>query len=233
MTARTTRGGRERLRGRSLTTVFIGLLAAGAVLTISFGAGAGTNGPGAQGRARRTTRLLARRPRSKPECEAAGAEARSAPARQCARVHTRAHEPEASPRERAARAHRGRAPDSARRLAARPERRVPALRARGVGGHGAGPRRKHPEIKTYSGRGIDDPTATIHADLSPLGFHASVRSPNGAWYIDPYYHLDQSVYASYYGRDAAGRAARRLRRARRRTRPSSRSTAATTTPPTR
>ena len=59
----------------------------------------------------------------------------------------------------------------------------------------------HPEIKTYSGRGIDDPTATIHADLSPLGFHASVRSPNGAWYIDPYYHLDQSVYASYYGRD--------------------------------
>ena len=64
---------------------------------------------------------------------------------------------------------------------------------------------KHPEIETYSGRGIDDPTATIHADLSPLGFHASVRSPSGAWYIDPYYHLDQSVYASYYGRDVAGR----------------------------
>ena len=28
-----------------------------------------------------------------------------------------------------------------------------------------------------------------------------MRSPNGAWYIDPYYHLDQSVYASYFGRD--------------------------------
>jgi hypothetical protein len=60
---------------------------------------------------------------------------------------------------------------------------------------------KHPEITTYSGTGIDDPRATIHADLSPLGFHASVRSSGGAWYIDPYYHLDQSLYASYYGRD--------------------------------
>src|SRR5262249_13166967 len=36
---------------------------------------------------------------------------------------------------------------------------------------------KHPEIGAFAGRGIDDPKATIHADLSPLGFHASVRSP--------------------------------------------------------
>ena len=60
---------------------------------------------------------------------------------------------------------------------------------------------RHPEIKTYAGRGIDDPAATIRADNSPAGFHASVRSPHGAWYIDPYYHLDDSVYVSYYGRD--------------------------------
>src|SRR3954454_11066501 len=60
---------------------------------------------------------------------------------------------------------------------------------------------RHPEIQTYSGVGIDDSAATIHADLSPLGFHASVRSAGGAWYIDPYYRLDQSVYASYYGRN--------------------------------
>jgi hypothetical protein len=60
---------------------------------------------------------------------------------------------------------------------------------------------KHPEIKTYAGVGIDDPTASIRADTGPLGFHASVRAPGGAWYIDPYYHLDDSVYVSYYGRD--------------------------------
>ena len=60
---------------------------------------------------------------------------------------------------------------------------------------------KHPDIKTYRGRGIDDPTATIRFDLTPLGFHASVRSSQGSWYIDPYYHLDDSLYVSYFGRD--------------------------------
>ena len=60
---------------------------------------------------------------------------------------------------------------------------------------------RHPEITTYAGRGIDDPAATIRADQTPQGFHASVRSPDGAWYVDPYYHLDDSVYITYYGRD--------------------------------
>lgn len=61
----------------------------------------------------------------------------------------------------------------------------------------------HPEIKTYAGRGVDDPTATVRADLTPLGFHASVRSQRGAWHVDPYFHADQSLYASYYGHDVA------------------------------
>ena len=60
---------------------------------------------------------------------------------------------------------------------------------------------KHPDIKTYSGRGIDDRGATIRFDLTPLGFHAAVRGKSGHWYIDPYYHLDQSLYISYFGND--------------------------------
>ncbi|QGZ41927.1 metallopeptidase family M12-like protein [Pseudoduganella flava] len=60
---------------------------------------------------------------------------------------------------------------------------------------------QHPDIKTYKGKGIDDPSATLRMDITPLGLHASVRSPNGGWYVDPYYRLDDSLYASYHARD--------------------------------
>lgn len=56
---------------------------------------------------------------------------------------------------------------------------------------------KHPDIKTYKGQGIDDPSATLRMDVTPLGLHASVRSPRGGYYVDPYYKGDDSVYASY------------------------------------
>ena len=41
----------------------------------------------------------------------------------------------------------------------------------------------HPEIRTFAGRGLDDPRATVALDLTPMGFHASVRGPAGqrAW----------------------------------------------------
>ncbi len=61
----------------------------------------------------------------------------------------------------------------------------------------AGLAAKHPEIKTYRGKGLDDPNATLRMDITPLGLHASVRSPNGGWYVDPYYKDDTSVYAAY------------------------------------
>ena len=60
---------------------------------------------------------------------------------------------------------------------------------------------KHPDIATYSGRGVDDPAATIRASLTPLGFNASVRSPDGIWYIDPFYVGDDGVHISYFTRD--------------------------------
>src|SRR5262245_28837196 len=62
---------------------------------------------------------------------------------------------------------------------------------------------RHPQIHTYSGLGLTDNAATIHADLTPLGFHASVRSARGTWYIDPYFiGRAPTPYASYYARDA-------------------------------
>jgi hypothetical protein len=62
---------------------------------------------------------------------------------------------------------------------------------------------RHPEIKTYRGKGLDDRNATLRMDITPLGLHASVRSPNGGWYVDPYYRNDTSVYAAYSRADLA------------------------------
>ena len=67
----------------------------------------------------------------------------------------------------------------------------------------AGLAAKHPEIKTYAGKGIDDPNASLRMDITPLGLHASVRTPKGAWYVDPQTALDDSVYNSYHSRDLA------------------------------
>jgi len=66
---------------------------------------------------------------------------------------------------------------------------------------------KFPTIKTYSARGIDDPTARARLDLTPLGFHAQVFSARGGYYIDPYWRNDRQHYASYFVRDysAAGK----------------------------
>jgi len=75
----------------------------------------------------------------------------------------------------------------------------------------AGLAAKHPEIKTYGGQGLDDPTASVVADTSPLGLHAAVRSADGAWYVDPYYKdAAQDVYVSYFTRDVEEDAAEKF-----------------------
>src|SRR5688572_24486791 len=43
-----------------------------------------------------------------------------------------------------------------------------------------------PEFRTYTGQGIDDPTATTRFGWTELGFHAIVVSASGTTYIDPY-----------------------------------------------
>jgi hypothetical protein len=59
---------------------------------------------------------------------------------------------------------------------------------------------RHPDIKTYVGR-LESGThaVSIRLDVTPQGFHASVRGSGPAWYIDPAYNGDDSLYVSYFG----------------------------------
>ncbi|HTL30104.1 MAG TPA: zinc-dependent metalloprotease family protein, partial [Tepidisphaeraceae bacterium] len=66
----------------------------------------------------------------------------------------------------------------------------------------AGLASEFPQVRTFRGVGIDDPSASVRLDYTPLGFHAQVLGSNGRYYIDPYYLNDVGgTYVSYYRRD--------------------------------
>ena len=61
---------------------------------------------------------------------------------------------------------------------------------------------RFPGIKTYTGQGINDSTATIKIDFTELGFHAMVLSDvNEDIFIDPYRQQDSRNYVAYNKRD--------------------------------
>jgi hypothetical protein len=65
---------------------------------------------------------------------------------------------------------------------------------------------KFPSIKTYTGVGLDDPSASLRLDLTPAGFHAQVLSTTtGSFYIDPATRTDTQHYLSFWKRDMPGR----------------------------
>src|SRR5262245_33636058 len=60
--------------------------------------------------------------------------------------------------------------------------------------------KRYPRIKTYRGRGVDDPAATMRLSWTPLGLHAIVLSPRSAEFVEP--ERATGRYVSY-GLDAA------------------------------
>ena len=60
----------------------------------------------------------------------------------------------------------------------------------------------YPELRTFTGQGIDDRTATIKLDWTMFGFHAMILSPvTGDIFIDPYDQKTVINYISYYKKD--------------------------------
>ncbi|MEL6672476.1 MAG: reprolysin-like metallopeptidase [Bacteroidota bacterium] len=60
---------------------------------------------------------------------------------------------------------------------------------------------KYPEIRTYAGRGIENPAIKVRMDITPQGFHAMILSPEGAIFIDPYSRNRPDLYSVYWKKD--------------------------------
>ncbi len=60
---------------------------------------------------------------------------------------------------------------------------------------------KYPEITSFIGQGIDDPTATTRFDLSPVGFRAIILTQNGTTFVEPYAKGDSANYISFNKKD--------------------------------
>lgn len=61
---------------------------------------------------------------------------------------------------------------------------------------------KHPDIRCYTGKGLDEPGALLKCDLTLHGFHAQVlRGRGGDWFIDPYSFGDRDHYTVYFKKD--------------------------------
>lgn len=61
---------------------------------------------------------------------------------------------------------------------------------------------RYPQIRSWLGQGIDDPTATVRLDRSHKGFHAQIISWRGTVLIDPLAPGDLDYAMVYHKRDA-------------------------------
>lgn len=56
---------------------------------------------------------------------------------------------------------------------------------------------RYPQLRTWVGQGIDDPSATLRFDLTHKGFHAQIISADGTSYVDPFQPGDLDNYIAY------------------------------------
>ncbi len=62
--------------------------------------------------------------------------------------------------------------------------------------------KKYPDIKSYAGYGIEDPTAYLRFDMTPQGFHAMMlNAASGHVFIDPYAREGIEHYVVYFKKD--------------------------------
>lgn len=62
---------------------------------------------------------------------------------------------------------------------------------------------RYPQIRTFTGQGVDDPAASVRLDYNPRGFFAQVLAPGADTYIDPWQAGDTAHYV-VYSRAGAG-----------------------------
>ena len=72
------------------------------------------------------------------------------------------------------------------------------------------PSGKISDFRSYSGQGIDDPTATLRFDISPDGFHAQILSSGESVYVDPYAKGDTTNCISYWRHNSRRDGARHI-----------------------
>lgn len=70
---------------------------------------------------------------------------------------------------------------------------------------------KFPHLLVLTGRGLDDPAASVRLSWTELGFHAQILRPGGAWYVDPFYRGETGLYQVYAKREAWRAPADRLK----------------------
>jgi hypothetical protein len=85
-------------------------------------------------------------------------------------------------------------------LIPRPDGRLEKFRLNVSQVMSSGLQKQFPQIRTYAGRGLDDPLSSIRLDLTEYGLHAMVRSPEGDYFLDPY-DLENSEYLTYRAND--------------------------------